>query len=116
MTDIATWGEPDVGDGIEIVRGAVVVNYVDLVLEYPNARIYNADLKTKYAEVASYALDETTVDVLLKTTPNSLHVADCGDKFTTISLSVPPGNWDVVAECARYTLNVCLWKIEDDDE
>lgn len=90
-------------------HGPVIVNWVGRVLRRRGLRIYAADLRTKYAEVKGYSSGPGEVDVLLGTTSESLHVAP-GTGFTVLTIRPGRGNWNVVASCARYTLQICLWR------
>lgn len=123
-------GQPDIPDGVrypsepsaewdeeptlprEVVvatHGPVIVNWVGRALRRRGVRIYEADLRTKYAEVKGYSSGRGEVDVLLGTTPESLHVAP-GTGFTVLTIHPGRGDWNVVASCARYTLQVVVWR------
>lgn len=107
----AAWDEePELPREVVIAtHGPVIVNWVGRVLRRRGVRIYEADLRTKYVEVKGYSTGGGTVDVLLGTTPESLHVAP-GTGFTVMTLRPGRGDWNIAAQCARYTLYVCLWR------
>lgn len=96
--------------GVELVtRGAVVVNFGHVIKRRPGLRVYEFDLRTKYADVVGYV---GRYGVMLGATEHSLYV-DRGvprGRYTTLALPRLGGRWELIATCSRYTLTVVRWR------
>lgn len=89
---------------IEITPGAVRVNYVRVIHDLGQVKIWEVDLHTKYAEVGCYRggneIGLMAGEDTIKTDPAYVREA-----FTWLKLPVPD-DWVIIAHCARYTLMI----------
>lgn len=117
---------PGLGSGVSdsaelrVVPGRIAVNDVDCIVDLPEVKIWEVDLRTKYAVIISLAYGGTGADgssdremtVVLGADEHTLKLdTSVSRPWTDLVWTRPPGPaWDLLADCARYTVRVVAWQ------
>lgn len=91
---------------MRIEPGEVVVNDVHLVIDYPDVKIWEVDLASKYAEIFAFTGD----GVLLRANERTLYVDKSLPGVPTALINDLNDTWVTIAECARYTCRVVAYQ------
>lgn len=106
---------------IVVQPGSIIVNEITLVIDHPQFKVYEVDLKSKYPDRVSYAGTEEDLAVLIWANyategTDSKYVDRSGSSSqytadpTIIEFRFDKANeWAIIADAARYTLRIAMW-------
>lgn len=96
---------------VTIDPGAIIINVLDLVIERPHFKVFEADLYSKYPGHVSYSIADNALSVLIWADEHTLNIdPELANHPTTIDFEFPDAkDWAVIAEGARYTVRIVLW-------
>jgi hypothetical protein len=104
--------------GLPVVNNqSVVVADMWRVVDLPDVQVWHVDLRTKYADVGWYGVDEGVVEVSLVTSERTLNINPDAEGPTILTFPVPvldtecDESWIVLADCSRYTARVIFYRI-----
>jgi hypothetical protein len=106
---------------IKIDPGAVRVDEVTLIVDTPDAKIYEINMHTKYAELLDVVTGPEGEVILHLTRGEHTIKYDYGRRSEATTVSLVPagdegGDWHVISEThSRYSLRVALFRYPERD-
>lgn len=95
-----------------IEQGRVHVNAVTRMIDHDDVVVFELDLAAKRAQVGAYGLGAGQVTVWLVATDDTLHLDESAGRDTEFVVEVPDQGWRAVAEIARYTAQVVVYRAD----
>lgn len=100
-----------------IQQGKISVNVDNavVVVQHEDIALVTIDLHSKYVETVGWSCeDNAPPNIGLSPGEGSLHLVEAEHEATVISLVDFPGWRIALANCARYTLTLCLLNLSED--
>lgn len=95
---------------IKVTEGCIKINELCLEVDHPNVKVIMGDLVAKRAGCAVGG-SSAGVTINLFATEETLHADNDRPRTTTIEIDTDTDeHWLCLAEVARYTLYVTLWR------
>lgn len=94
----------------EVRQGRIQVNEVDVVVRHDDVVVLEVDLASKYPDFVSYSSSGDQLGVTLHAGDETHYVDEAADRDTEIVFRPGAGRWDLVADGARYTVRIALYR------
>lgn len=104
------------GTSIRLYRGRAVVNYINVAVNEPTAKLLILDMVSKYVRQFMFWSSDNDQRIMLLPGNDSLYLDDETEQETEIGLSSAPNqNWAMLAEGGRYAVTLGFFLLPDGD-